>query len=123
MAAARAGVGAEAKLLMNVRSYKFNDIPRPAAFERLTHDFEGKSSNTIDETRIKEHLIRRSVSITIRAQMQEEIVNITRTSRTSTHRWCSCSSYPLRQVSTKSKEKRKNGAWKSEGDGKGQEQQ
>ena len=83
-----------AGLLMNVLVYGFrDDIPtKLAAFERTVHDYENQSATTVDDDikigvtmlgtedmRVKEHLIRNSVSITTWNQMREEMLEITRT--------------------------------------------
>ena len=68
---------------MNVGSDKFKDDSqnRPAALERRIHDYEGQSSDTIDDdmktdatlledTRIEAHWVRNSVRIATWCQMQ-----------------------------------------------------
>ena len=79
---------------MNVLGYRFrDDIPtKLAAFARTVHDYENQSTKTVDDDikigvtmlgmedmRVKEHLIRNSVTITSWNQMREEILEITRT--------------------------------------------
>ena len=105
-------------LLMTVLVYRFpDDIPtKLAAFERTAHDYDNKSTKTVDDDikigvtmlgmedmRVKEHLIRNSVRITSWNQMREEILEITRTQHFSTVNQCQCSSERIRRAKARAK--------------------
>ena len=81
-------------LRMQAMAYKFTgDIPSAlAAFERLVRDYESQSNKKIDDdekigvvllgmedSRVKEHLIRNSAGLDTWPKMREEILEITRT--------------------------------------------
>ena len=81
-------------LRMQAMAYKFTgDIPSGlAAFERLVRDYESQSNKKIDDdekigvvllgmedSRVKEHLIRNSAGLDTWPKMREEILEITRT--------------------------------------------
>ena len=118
-------------LLMNVLSYRFkDDIPsKMAAFERLVHDYENPSSETIDDDdtkigvtmlgmedlRVKEHLIRNSVRLASWTQMLEEILEITRTQQ-----YIDSQPVPMQLgANPKGKGKGKDGKGKGKGKGVG----
>ena len=114
--------------LMNALPHPFKeDIPNMLeAFERLTHDFEGQRSRTIDDdmkigvtllgredTRIVDHMTRNSVRITTWGQMREEILEITRGQ--AVHRRAA----GAHAARGDEKGKGKDGQGKIKGDGKG----